>query len=112
MWETKSKLTNTQSYPRIQLSAQPKHIPYPRTMGEATTTPLEELLPWLNRIDTLIHKAVLLAESLYSPDRATAPYRGLQISLEEVELLLQRHPAEPLFAAAAPETASPPATSR
>ncbi|MEG5051439.1 MULTISPECIES: AAA family ATPase [unclassified Microcoleus] len=81
-------------------------------MGEATTTPLEELLPWLNRIDTLIHKAVLLAESLYSPDRATAPYRGLQISLEEVELLLQRHPAEPLFAAAAPETASPPATSR
>jgi len=81
-------------------------------MGEATTTPLEELLPWLNRIDTLIHKAVLLAECLYSPDRATAPYRGLQISLEEVDRLLQRHPAEPLFAAAAPETASPPATSR
>ncbi|MEG4495436.1 ATP-binding protein [Microcoleus sp. D3_18_C4] len=86
-------------------------------MGEATTTtqtatPLEELLPWLNRIDTLIHKAVLLAESHYSHNPATAPYRGLQISLEEVELLLQRHPAEPLFATAAPETASPPATSR
>lgn len=79
-------------------------------MGEATT-PLEELLPWLNRIDTLIHKALLLAESLYSPD-TTAPYRGLQISLEEVELLLQRHPAEPLFATCAPETASPPAASR
>ena len=81
-------------------------------MGEATTTPLEELLPWLNRIDTLIHKAVLLAESLYSPDPATAPYRGLQISLEEVDRLLQRHPAEPLFATAAPQTPSPPAASR
>jgi hypothetical protein len=81
-------------------------------MGEATTSPLEELLPWLNRIDTLIQKAVLLAESLYSPDRATAPYRGLQISLEEVDRLLQRHPAEPLFATCAPETASPPAASR
>lgn len=86
-------------------------------MGEATTTPqtatpLEELLPWLNRIDTFIHKAVLLAESLYSPNPATAPYRGLQISLEEVDRLLQRHPAEPLFAAAAPETAFPPETSR
>lgn len=81
-------------------------------MGEATTTPLEELLPWLNRIDTFIHKAVLLAESLYSPDRTTAPYRGLQISLEEVDRLLQRHPAQPLFATVAPETASPPATSR
>ncbi|MEG4343064.1 AAA family ATPase [Microcoleus sp. A003_D6] len=81
-------------------------------MGEATTTPLEELLPWLNRIDTLIQKALLLAESLYSPDRATAPYRGLQISLEEVDRLLQRHPAEPLFATCAPETPPPPATSR
>jgi hypothetical protein len=81
-------------------------------MGEATTTPLEELLPWLNRIDTLIQKAVLLAESHYSPDPATAPYRGLQISLEEVSRLLQRHPAQPLFATAVPETASPPATSR
>ncbi|MBD1887664.1 ATP-binding protein [Microcoleus vaginatus] len=81
-------------------------------MDEATTTPLEELLPWLNRIDTLIQKAVLLAESHYSPDPATAPYRGLQISLEEVDLLLQRHPAEPLFGNATKETASPPATSR
>jgi len=81
-------------------------------MGEATpttqtATPLEELLLWLNRIDTLIHKALLLAESLYSQDPATAPYRGLQISLEEVDRLLQRHPDEPLFATAAPETASP-----
>ena len=81
-------------------------------MGEATTTPLEELLPWLNRIDTLIQKALLLAESHYSPELATAPYRGLQISLEEVSRLLQRHPAEPLFATAAPENPSPPAASR
>jgi len=81
-------------------------------MGEATTTPLEELLPWLNRIDTLIQKALLLAESHYSPDPTTAPYRGLQISLEEVSHLLQRHPAEPLFATAAPENLSPPAASR
>jgi SpoVK/Ycf46/Vps4 family AAA+-type ATPase len=58
---------------------------------------LAELLPLLNRLDQLLQQAIQGADTLYGPDAATDPYRGLYIDQEEVVRLLQRAPGEPAF---------------
>jgi AAA+ superfamily predicted ATPase len=58
---------------------------------------LDYLLPLLHRLDKLLAHAVAAAEAAYGSDAATDPYRGLHITLQEVEQLLAREPgASPL----------------
>ncbi|MBW4493627.1 MAG: ATP-binding protein [Oscillatoria princeps RMCB-10] len=58
---------------------------------------LDYLLPLLHRLDKLLAHAVAAAEAAYGSDAATDPYRGLHVSLQEVEQLLARDPgASPL----------------
>ncbi|WP_017718382.1 ATP-binding protein [Kamptonema formosum] len=58
---------------------------------------LDDLFPLLHRLDKLLAHAVAAAEAAYGSDAATDPYRGLHITLQEVEQLLVREPgASPL----------------
>jgi AAA+ superfamily predicted ATPase len=58
---------------------------------------LDDLLPLLHRLDRLLAHAIAAAEAAYGSDAATDPYRGLHITLQEVEQLLARAPgASPL----------------
>ena len=60
-----------------------------------------ELLPLLQRLDTLLEMAVSEANIVYGDKAADDPYRGLHIDEEEVERSLSREPAIPLFPQAA-----------
>ena len=57
---------------------------------------LDGLLPLLQRLDLLLELAVAAAQEAYGTP-ATDPYRGLHIDAPEVERLLSRQPATPVF---------------
>lgn len=63
----------------------------------ATNLVLEELGLLLQRLDRLLERAVVAAQTAYGSEAATDPYRGLHISKLEVEQLLAREPGVPLF---------------
>ncbi|MGK7894355.1 MAG: ATP-binding protein [Xenococcus sp. (in: cyanobacteria)] len=58
----------------------------------------DDLLSALQRLDKLLEKAVIKAESIYGSEAANDPYRGLRIDRDEVKRLLDRQPGIPLFA--------------
>jgi AAA+ superfamily predicted ATPase len=58
---------------------------------------LEALLPALQRLDALLEQAVKQAEDLLGPEAAKDAYRGLYISQEDAERLLQQQPGQPLL---------------
>ncbi len=58
---------------------------------------LAELLPALQRLDSLLERAVKAAETAFTPETAKDAYRGLYISPEDAEHLLRRQPGEPLL---------------
>ena len=53
------------------------------------------LLSAMRRLDHLLEKAITSAQSVYGPQAASDPFRGLHISQEEVEQLLTRLPGTP-----------------
>ncbi|HEY1294131.1 MAG TPA: ATP-binding protein [Chloroflexota bacterium] len=59
-----------------------------------------DLVRALRRLDQRLAWAVAVARATFGPDASSDPFRGLHISQGEVERLLARQPAEPLFAAA------------
>ncbi|MCU0541056.1 MAG: AAA family ATPase [Oscillatoriaceae cyanobacterium Prado104] len=63
----------------------------------ARNSPLDELLPLLQRLDQLLEQATAAAQIVYGAAAAQDPYRGLHVNLEETEQLLQRKPAAPVF---------------
>src|SRR5256885_4206641 len=65
-------------------------------------TPLQvadTLFPALKKLDTLLGAALHKAEQIYGQQASADPYRGLYISDEEAQQLLNRAPGTPLFAA-------------
>ena len=58
---------------------------------------LAGLLPALKRLDALLERAVQGAEASFGPEAAKDACRGLYISPDTVERLLQRQPGEPLL---------------
>lgn len=63
----------------------------------ATNLVLDELRILLQRLDRLLERAVVAAQTAYGSEAATDPYRGLHISQQEVEQLLAREPGASLF---------------
>lgn len=63
----------------------------------ATNLILDELRLLLQRLDRLLERAVVAAQTAYGSEAATDPYRGLHISQQEVEQLLAREPGVSLF---------------
>jgi AAA+ superfamily predicted ATPase len=63
----------------------------------ARNSPLDELLPLLQRLDELLEQAVAAAQVAYGTETAHDPYRGLHVNSEDAEQLLQRKPAAPVF---------------
>lgn len=63
----------------------------------ATNLVLDELRSLLQRLDRLLERAVVAAQTAYGSEAATDPYRGLHISQQEVEQLLAREPGVSLF---------------
>ena len=59
---------------------------------------LQDLVPSLHRLDRLIQRAVQKAGTLRGPSVVADAFRGLHISPEEVEQLLQREPGTPTLA--------------
>ncbi len=68
-------------------------------MDEPTvlSAPLQELLPALQRLDSLLQAAAGAAQTVYGVDADADPYRGLYIGQNEVEKLLARQPGEPVL---------------
>ena len=58
---------------------------------------LRELLPALERLDALLSHATSLAQQTYGPEAGADRFRGLHISEGEVDRLLTRPAAAPLF---------------
>lgn len=54
------------------------------------TPELGNLLSALQRLDRLLERAITIAQAAYGPQAAADPFRGLHISLEEVDQLLAR----------------------
>ncbi len=54
----------------------------------------------LQRLDQRLATAIAQAATVYGPDAATDPNRGLYVTASDVERLLHRQPGEPLFASA------------
>ncbi|NJK65806.1 MAG: ATP-binding protein [Microcoleus sp. CSU_2_2] len=67
------------------------------TEAIARNSPLDELLPLLQRLDQLLEQAIAAAQIAYGTEADRDPYRGLHVNLEETEQLLQRKPAAPVF---------------
>jgi ATPase family associated with various cellular activities (AAA) len=67
------------------------------TEAIANNSPLDELLPLLQRLDTLLEQAVAATQATYGTEAVTDRYRGLHVNPEDAEQLLQRKPAEPAF---------------
>ncbi|MGL5064914.1 MAG: ATP-binding protein [Microcoleus sp.] len=63
----------------------------------ARNSPLDELLPLLQRLDQLLEQAIATAQIVYGTAAANDSYRGLHVNIEETEQLLQRKPAAPVF---------------
>jgi hypothetical protein len=51
----------------------------------------------LLRLDTLLSRAVTIAEGVYGPNAAADPFRGMHIGPKDVERILTRAPGLPLF---------------
>lgn len=63
----------------------------------AISSSFQQLLPILQWLDQLLERAIAAAQIAYGSEAATDPYRGLHLSLEEIEQLLNRQPgASPL----------------
>ena len=54
-------------------------------------------LPILQWLDKLLESAIAAAQVAYGSEAAADPYRGLHVTLEEMELLLNREPGVPTF---------------
>ncbi len=63
----------------------------------AVSSQLEPLLRALQRLDSLLGRAVETATDVYGPEAATDPHRGLHISPSEVQRLLDREPGKPVL---------------
>jgi AAA+ superfamily predicted ATPase len=59
-----------------------------------------EIVGALRHLDRRLESAIVAAQAAYGPEAGTDPFRGLHITQSEVERLLARQPAEPLFAPA------------
>lgn len=62
-------------------------------VAAARTTP--ELLAALRVLDELLELALVQADGLYGPDAAVDPHRGLYVTRDEAETLLDREPGIP-----------------
>ncbi len=69
----------------------------------AVDAALQDLQPAWQRLDRLLQAAVAAAQSVYGPEAASDPYRGLCIGVSEVETLLARQPGIPVLQNAAGE---------
>jgi hypothetical protein len=58
---------------------------------------LDDMLAALMRLDRLLAEAAQIARTVYGREAATDPYRGLYISDEDVERLLERPPGAPVL---------------
>lgn len=58
---------------------------------------LDELLLALQRLDRLLEKALATAQTVYGPEASADRFRGLHISQNEVERLLNRNPGTPIL---------------
>lgn len=67
---------------------------------------MNDLLPWLQWVDTLIGQAVSLVPSVYGAEVACDAFRGLHISPQEAQRLSNRDPGFSLFGALQQETSS------
>jgi hypothetical protein len=61
----------------------------------AITSRFQELLPILQWLDKLLERAIAAAQIAYGSEAAADPYRGLHVTLEEMEQLLNREPGVP-----------------
>ncbi|MFB2979736.1 hypothetical protein [Microseira sp. BLCC-F43] len=52
------------------------------TEAIASNSPLEELLPLLQRLDQLLEQAIAAAQIAYGTEAAQYPYRGLHVNPE------------------------------
>lgn len=59
---------------------------------------LQDLMPSLHRLDRLLNQAVRKMGAVQGPSVVPDAFRGLHISLEEVDQLLQREPGSPTLA--------------
>jgi len=57
----------------------------------------QELLPILRWLDKRLELAIAAAQIAYGSEEAADPYRGLHLTLEEMEQLLNREPGVPTF---------------
>lgn len=69
----------------------------------APDSAFQDLQPAWQRLDRLLQAAIAAAQSVYGPEAAADPYRGLYIGLGEVEALLARQPGIPVLQNAARE---------
>ena len=67
------------------------------TEGLAIRPNFQELLPILQWLDRLVERAIAAAQIAYGSEAAADPYRGLHVTLEEMEQLLNREPGVPTF---------------
>jgi ATPase family associated with various cellular activities (AAA) len=81
--------------------AVPSVAPAPPPAPQQQLSPLDRLLPALNRLDVMLEYAMRSMDQSGSGEGATG-FRGLYISRNEVEKLLQRKPAATPFEVMAP----------
>ncbi|MEH1969377.1 ATP-binding protein [Nostoc sp.] len=67
------------------------------TKGLAIRPSFQELLPILQWLDKLLERTTSAAQIAYGSEAAADPYRGLHVTLEEIEQLLNREPGVPTF---------------
>lgn len=58
-----------------------------------------EIQQVLRQLDIALARAIALAEEVYGADAISDPYRGLHITHQEIDLLLQQQPGASLFSA-------------
>ncbi len=73
----------------------------PRQVPGHSSRVLPTLLPALARLDRRLERAAAVAQVVYGPDSASDPFRGLYVSLDEVERLLEQPPGSPVLAGVA-----------
>ncbi|BAZ23373.1 hypothetical protein NIES4073_42610 [Kalymmatonema gypsitolerans NIES-4073] len=75
----------------------PKGVTLNEMESIAITSRFQELLPILQWLDKLLERAIAAAQIAYGSEAAADPYRGLHVTLEEMEQLLNRELGAPAF---------------
>jgi hypothetical protein len=79
----------------VNLMADPVRATLNGTEELAIRPTFKELLPILQWLDKLLERAIAAAQIAYGSEAAADPYRGLHVTLEEMERLLDREPGVP-----------------